>query len=192
MHGRCSTSGLVRLLTDSYILRNEELFQIAPVEGPCMGGIGLVDWCICGPTCRVLKTTSCSRLNLFLYFFPTTKKLILLSASVKRFGVSRFFFVFFVLFFSFSFICIAIRWKAKLPIFANQCRAPAMVCSWCTGRSFPGLSLSGGSSSLSLAASSWLHRVVTFSCSGFQIWIVHAWEVFDWWTGALIEQLIGS
>ena len=164
MHGRYSTSGLVRLLTDSYILKNEELFQIAPVEGPCMGGIRLVDWCMCGPTCRVLKTRSRSRLNLFCILFQQKNYgcFYLHRSRDLVSPVCRFYFYFF-------FICIAIRWKAKLSIFANQCRASPMVCSWCTGRLFPGLSLSGGSSSLSLAASSWLCRVVTSSCSGLNI-----------------------
>ena len=30
----------------------------------------------------------------------------------------------------------------------------------------------------------------TRSCSGLHTWIVHAWEVFDGWTGALVDQLI--
>ena len=32
-------------------------------EGPCVGGVWLVDWCICGPTCRALKTRSRSGLG---------------------------------------------------------------------------------------------------------------------------------
>ena len=30
----------------------------------------------------------------------------------------------------------------------------------------------------------------TRSCSGLHPWKVHAWEVYDWWTGAFVDQLI--
>ena len=56
------------------------------MEGPRVGGVRLVDCCICGPTHRALKTRSCSRL---IFFFFKKKILVLLSASVERFGVSR-------------------------------------------------------------------------------------------------------
>ena len=49
--GRYLTSGLVHLLTD----KNKELFQIEPVEGPRVGGVKLVEWCICEPTRKALK-----------------------------------------------------------------------------------------------------------------------------------------
>ena len=52
------------MLTDSQSLKNEELFQIARVE--C---VRLVDWCICGPTCRALKTSSGSGLIFIFVFF---------------------------------------------------------------------------------------------------------------------------
>ena len=73
-HGRCSTSGLVHSLTDSQSRKNKELLQIAPVEGPCVRGIQLVDWCICGPTRRALKRRSRSGLikKKYIYwcFYP--------------------------------------------------------------------------------------------------------------------------
>ena len=84
-HGMCSTSGLVHSLTDLYSLKNEELFQIAPMDGPRVGGFRLVDLCICGPTHRALKIRSRSGLN----FFFNKKILVLLTASVERFGFSR-------------------------------------------------------------------------------------------------------
>ena len=84
------------------------------MDRPCVGGAQLVDWCTCRPTCRALKTRSCSKLhpwkvhawevfdwwsgafvdqffiglNFICIFFLTTKILVLLSASVERFGVS--------------------------------------------------------------------------------------------------------
>ena len=67
--GTCSTSGLVYSSPDSLSLKNKELFQIAPVEGPRMGGVWLLDWCICGPTLRALKMRSRSGMNFFLSSF---------------------------------------------------------------------------------------------------------------------------
>ena len=40
--GRCLTSGLVHLSTDSQSLKNMELFQIAPINGPRVRGALLV------------------------------------------------------------------------------------------------------------------------------------------------------
>ena len=53
-----------------------------------MGGVWLVNWCICGPTCKALKTRIvpdriCFKKN------SRKKVLVLLSASVERFDVSR-------------------------------------------------------------------------------------------------------
>ena len=59
---------------------------MSPVEGPQMGGVRLVDWCICGPTHRALKTRS--RSGYIFFFFNNNKNLVLLFASVERFGVS--------------------------------------------------------------------------------------------------------
>ena len=55
------------------------------MEGPREGGVQQVDWCICGPTRRSLKMRSRSE----WIFFQQQKILVLLSASVERFGVSR-------------------------------------------------------------------------------------------------------
>ena len=54
--------------------KNKEFFQIATIEGPRVGGVWLVDWCICGPTRRALKTRSLSRLKFFFstnFFFAS-------------------------------------------------------------------------------------------------------------------------
>ena len=58
------------------------------MEGPRVGGVQLVDWCICGPTRKALKTRSRSELNFLLFCFFNKKILVLLSALVERFGVS--------------------------------------------------------------------------------------------------------
>ena len=76
---RVGGAWLVDWCTRRPSLKNNELFQIAPMKGSRVGGVQLVDWCICGPTCRALKTRSRSKLKI----------LVLLSASVERFCVSR-------------------------------------------------------------------------------------------------------
>ena len=54
-----------------------------------MGGVLLVNWCICGPTHRAIKTGVVpDRIKIFSSF-SQKKILVLLSASVERFGVSR-------------------------------------------------------------------------------------------------------
>ena len=53
MSGRCSNSGLVHLSTNSY--KNKELFRIAHMHRPRVGGVRLEDWCTRRPTHRALK-----------------------------------------------------------------------------------------------------------------------------------------
>ena len=48
--------------SDSYSLKNKELFWIAYLDRPCVGGVRLVDWCTRLPTYRALKRSS-SRLH---------------------------------------------------------------------------------------------------------------------------------
>ena len=75
---RCSTSGLVHSLTDSQSLKN--MFQIVPMEGPRMRGVQLVDWCICGSTCRALKRRS--RSALFCFFSTKNYQCFYLHRSI--------------------------------------------------------------------------------------------------------------
>ena len=46
-------------------IKDRKLFQVAPVKGPRVGGVQLVDWCFCGPTRRALKTRICLKLIFF-------------------------------------------------------------------------------------------------------------------------------
>ena len=55
--------GLVHLLTNSQSPKNKELFWIAYMDPPRVGGVQLVDWCTRRPTRTALKTRSCSGLH---------------------------------------------------------------------------------------------------------------------------------
>ena len=62
-----------------------QLYVHYTLQGPRLGRFQLVDWCICRPTRRALKT----RNHFGLIFFLNKKILVLLSASVSTYGVSR-------------------------------------------------------------------------------------------------------
>ena len=115
--------------------KNKEMFWIAYMDRPRVGGVQLVDWCTCQPTHRALRTGSCSRLHPWMghawevfdwcIFGPThialktrscsglnlkqkitgKKILVLLSALIERFGVSRTRFFFLILFKFFYYNC---------------------------------------------------------------------------------------
>ena len=46
-----------------YSPKNKELFWIAYMDRPCVGGVQIVDWWTRQSTHRALKTRSCSRLQ---------------------------------------------------------------------------------------------------------------------------------
>ena len=59
-----------------------------------MGGVRLVDWCICGPTPRALKTRSCSGLNFFVKHFIQKKNIgasIRIGREIRCLPYARFF-----------------------------------------------------------------------------------------------------
>ena len=64
--------------------KNKELFQIAQMDRPRVGGVRLLDWCTRQPTHRALKARSCSGLNLWTNFWSLKNKEVFLIRLVDH------------------------------------------------------------------------------------------------------------